>query len=186
MILQEKNYIKKQKKKYLIHSCIWTVVVFVLFGVGLLLTGTRSNYFTISACVMAIVAALFISRFISFSRFKDGDETRACLLEAMKGNYQIFHSGIIIDASGTSYFEHIVLTSKSIYLIAYDEAKMKKYQLWAEKCLINKGIPTKSIHFLVALNEISMKNIAHRIEKDACVTNEKLEEYSKILNEILM
>lgn len=186
MILQEKNYIKKQKKKYLIHSCIWTVVVFVLFGLGLLLTGTRSNYFTISACVIAIVAALFISRFISFNRFKDGDETRACILEAMKGNYQIFHSGIIIISGKTFCFEHIVLTSKGIYLIAYDKEKVKKHQLWIEKGLISKGISAKNIHFLMAPNEVCMKNIALRIEKDTGVMNEKLEEYSKILNEILM
>lgn len=186
MILQETNYIKKQKKKYLIHSCIWTAVVCVLFALGILLTKTRSNYFTISACVMAIVAALFISRFISFSRFKDGDEEVACLLNRMKGSYQIFHSGIIIDASGTSYFEHIVVTSRSVYLIGYDEAKVRKNRLAAEKSLVNKGIPAQCIHFLIAKNKVQMKNIALRIEKDACVTNEKLEEYSKMINEILM
>lgn len=186
MILQEKNYIRQQKKRYLIHSCIWTGIVFVLFGLGLHLTKTRSNYFTISACVVAIVAALFISRFISFNRFKDGDEAKAGLLEKMKGSYQIFHSGIITTTSGTSYFEHIVVTSRSIYLISYDEEKMKKYRLAAEKSLVNKGISVKSIHFLVAKNEVQMKNITLRIEKDACVTGGKLEEYSKMINEILM
>ena len=186
MILQEKTYIKKQKKKYLIHSCIWTVIVFVLFGLGLLFTKTRSNYFTISACVMAIVAALFISRFISFSRFKDGDEAKACILETMKGCCQIFHSGIIIDDAGTSYFEHIVVTSRGVYLIGYDEAKMKKYRSATERSLVNKGIPAKCIHFLIVRNEVQMKNIALRIEKDACITNGKLEEYSKMINEILM
>ena len=186
MILQEKNYIRKQKKKYLIHSCIWTGMVLILFGLGMFLTQTRSNYFTISACIMAIVASLFIARLISFNRFKDGDEAKAHILEAMKGSYEIFHSGIIIDATSTSYFEHIVVTSRNIYLIGYNEEKVKKNRLATEKYLVTKGIPAQCIHFLVAKNEVQIKNIALKIERDACVTNGKLEEYSKMINEILM
>lgn len=186
MILQEKHYIKKQKKKYTLHACLWTAVVLILFGTGLLLTGTRSNLFTISACVMAIVAALFITRLISFSRFKDGDEKMGQVLEAMKGSYHLYHSGILLDTKGTVYFEHIVVTAQNIYLITYEEKTSKKGCSWVIERLSSQGVPSKNIHFVVIKNETQMKGLAHRIEKDACYTSEKLDNYSKIMNETLM
>ena len=64
MVLQEKNYIAKQKKKYFIWGMCLTLLVFGIFGVGLWLTKTRANLFTVSACVIAIGAALFITRWI--------------------------------------------------------------------------------------------------------------------------
>lgn len=186
MILQEKDYIKRQKKKYSIHACIWTIIVFILFGIGVLLTGTRSNLFTISACLMAIVAALFITRLISFNRFKDGNEELVRYLEGMKGDYHLFHSGIVLDAKGTSYFEHIVVTSRNIYFISYDEQVVKKNRLRIEENMVSKGLSSKHIHLLVVSNEKQMKNIVHRIEKDAVYLDGKLEEYSKIISETLM
>lgn len=186
MVLQEKSYISKQKKKYMMHSCIWTAVVFMLFGAGLLLTGTRSNYFTVSACIMAIVAALFITRFISYNRFKAGEAAKAEILEQMKGDYHLFHSGIILDSRGTAYFEHLVVTARNVYLISYEGIKTKGQYRWLQETLSQKGIPVKSLHFLLAENEQQMKSIARIIEKDACFTDEKLDTYSKIISETLM
>ncbi|MBE6022365.1 MAG: hypothetical protein E7231_03910 [Cellulosilyticum sp.] len=166
MILQEKNYIGKQKKKYLIQSMIWTILVLGIFITGLCLTGTRSNLFTVMACLLAIVASLFITRFISFNRYKDGDEERAKLLESMQGNYHIYHSSIIPCLQGTAYFEHMIVTAKRIYFIAYTKEQVEKYRTHVEEVLGARGISSKDLCFLVASDSKQMDHHKKRIEKE--------------------
>ena len=206
MILQEKNYIEQQKKKYLIRGVLWTMVVLSIFGIGLLLTGTRANLFTVSACLFAIVASLFITRYISFSRYKDGDLKRAQLLENMQGRYHIYHSCIIPYTKGTAYFEHMVVTAEKIYFIAYTKEQVQKYRLCVEEGLGAKGIGPKRLCFLVAKDDYQMESHMKRIEKETVTSHqqeakllegqlaesekspleEALESYSKKASEILM
>ncbi len=186
MIVQGCHYIEEQKKKYLKHTLIWTAVVAVLFGIGLFLAGKRENYFTVIAGVLVLGIALNLSRYIGFRKFKDGKEVSAKILEGMKGSYDLFHSAIIPDARGTAFFEHIVVTSRSMYFISESSEMIKKYRLCLENKLASKGIPMKSIHFVHVDNEVQIKNLAIKIEKDACYTNEKLGEYTKVINDLLM
>lgn len=186
MVLQEKNYIKKQKNKYLKGAIIWTILVIGVYATGMILIGSRASYFTVFAGVLVVGAALNITRFIGYGKFHDGDEAMAQILENMKGSYDIFHSAVIPDNRGTAYFEHIVITSRSIYLITYDEVKLKKFRLWLENKLASKGIPMKHIHIMAIKDSVAMKNLAIRIEKDACYTSNEQEEYTKIINSMLM
>ncbi|MBQ1274751.1 MAG: hypothetical protein U0L26_14150 [Cellulosilyticum sp.] len=189
MILQEKDYIHKKKKKYLILSIIWTSMVIAIFIVGLVLTGTRANLFTVSACLLAIVASLFITRCISFGRYKDGDKERAKMLEDLKGNMHIYHSGIVPYDKGTAYFEHILVTTEKIYFIAYTKEQVEKYGKWVQEVLGGKGISSKQIKFLVAQDKDQMKKHTDRIEKELenCDTQKNpIDVYSNKINEILM
>ena len=193
MILQEKNYIAQQKKKYLMYSVIWTIIVFALFGIGLLLTKTRANLFTVSACLMAVVAALFITRWISFSRYRDGDYERAELLEKMEGNYHIYHSAIIPLAKDVARFEHIIITENKIYFIAYTKAQVVQQREAVQELLANNGIASQYLCFLVAQDVNQMKQHTNRIKKEMENSNpsketipNKLELYSKKISETLM
>lgn len=191
MILQEKNYIHNQKKKYLLLSCVWTVIVLVIFITGLLLTGTRANLFTVSACLIAIVASLFITRFISFSRYKDADNERAEVLEHMEGQYHLYHSALIPYEKGVAFFEHIIVTSKRIYFIAYTKEQVEQYREWVQELMSVRGVATKYLQFFTAKDVAQMKNHRSRIENEIIEDqNEEastaLETYSKKINEILM
>lgn len=193
MILQEKNYITKQRKKYLIYSVIWTIIVFVLFVAGFLLTNTRKNLFTVSACLMAIVASLYITRCISFSRYKDGDSERAELLEKMGGDYHIYHSAIIPLEKETARFEHIIVSETKIYFIAYTKAQVTKQREAIQTLLAHWGIAPQHLCFLVAQDVSQMKQHTNRIKKDMENNHSlqessasKLDVYSKKISEILM
>lgn len=186
MVVQEKDYVEKQKKKYFKGLAIWTLAVLGVFFVGIFAFGSRKNYGTVVAGVLVLGMALNLSRYIGFSRFKDGNKEYAEILEGMKGTYNLFHSAIIPDTRGTSFFEHIVVTSRSIYVINYDANQFKKTRLALENKLQNKGIEIKQIHCVTVNSPVEVKNLALKIEKDACFTDPKIEEYTRIINELLM
>lgn len=186
MILQEKDYIKKQKAKYLKGTLFWTALVICIFVCGLMIMKKRESYFTVFAGVLVIGAALNVTRLIGFGKYKDGDVACAEILEGMKGSYDLFHSAIIPDTRGTTFFEHIVITSKSLYFITYSEECVKKNRLWLENKMESKGIAIKNVHVVKASNEREMKNLAVRIERDACYTSGKQNEYTTIINGMLM
>lgn len=186
MIKQEKDYIKKQKKKYSIYTLIWTLVVLGTFGIGIWITGDRANIFTIIAGFLVIGLALSLSRLCVYLKFKDGNAAYGTLLETMKGNYSLFHSCVIPDARTTVLIEHIVVTSRSIYFLVYDEEVLKKNRLWLENRLKAKGVALKQIHFVKLDHENSVKNTMVKIEKDACYTSESLAEYTQLIQELIM
>ena len=197
MVKQEKNYIKRQKKKYLLAGIIWSIIVLIIFGTGLLLTKTRANLFTVFACVIAIVASLFITRFISFCRYHDCDEACAESLESMSGDYALYHSAIIPSNKGTAYFEHVAVTSQAIYFISYTKEQVMQYRTWIIEGLGSKGIGASHVHFIVAKDLKQMEQHVTRLQKtildhpnsvhtDQAEEKGRLEEYSNRMNEILM
>lgn len=186
MVAQGCHYVQEQKKKYLGRTLIWMAIVALLFFTGLFLEGKRENYFTVIAGVLVLGIALNLSRYIGFRKFKDGKEEVAKLLEDMNGSYHLFHSAIIPDTRGTAFFEHIVVTSRSIYFISQSAEMIKKYRLELENKLISKGISMKAIYFMPIENEEQVKNLIVEIEKDAYYTDENLGEYAKLINDLLM
>ncbi|MDF2613581.1 MAG: hypothetical protein K0S71_1367 [Clostridia bacterium] len=186
MIKQEKDYIARRKKKFLSMSLVWAGVVLVIFIAGLMLTKSRNNYFTLMAAIFVLPLAQNITRFISFNRFKDPDPEFASVLEQMKGSYQIFHSAIIPDTMGTILFEHLIVTSKSIYFLSYNKNSIDTNSGWIQNRLSAKGIPLKQIHFIHIASINNIKNTALKIEKDACYTSEILDQNTKVIETMLM
>lgn len=186
MIIQEKNYIDKQKKKYLKGTFLWLFIIAAVYCAGLLITRTRGSFFTVFSGVLVIGAALNFTRLIGYGKYKDGHLEWATRLEQMKGGYDLFHSCIMPDTRGTYYFEHIIVTSRSIYLLSYEDTMIKRGRLGLENKLMSKGIPNKSIHIVAVHNEGEVKALCSKIERDACFTSTKKDEYTTIINEMLM
>lgn len=186
MVIQGCHYVREQKKKYLTHTLIWLIVVAILFISGLLLVGKRENYFTVVAGVLVLGLALNLSRYIGFRKFKDGREEEAQLLEEMKGSYHLIHSAIIPDTKGTAFFEHIIVTSKRIYLISYSKEMIKQYRLQLTNKLMTKGIALRSLSFITIEDKEELKDLILEIEEDAYVTDQNLEENARIINDLLM
>lgn len=186
MIQQEKDYIARKKKKYLTQTIIWSLGVACIFLIGLIVMGNRESYFTVFAGVMVMGVALNLSRWIGYRRFQDGNVLYAQSLEEMKGSYILFHSAIIPDVNITAYFEHIIVTTKNIYILSYDEERIKKHRIWLENKLQSKGLELKQIHFILLNSLDGVKNIVEQVEKDTCSVDEELKENAKIINDLLM
>ncbi|PHV71819.1 hypothetical protein CS063_04485 [Sporanaerobium hydrogeniformans] len=186
MIRQAKNYIQKQKKKYLLWTIVWGLLMASVFAIGILVTKNRGNYFTLVAGLLILPMAINFTRLTSFIRFKDGQESDAKLLEGMKGSYILFHSAIIPDTRTTVLFEHIVVTARSIYFLTTRKEIVAKNKEWIKQRLMAKGLEEKALHF-VCLNESNtLKNTVNKMEKDACYTGENLENYAHIIQGMLM
>lgn len=186
MVEQGCHYVQEQKNKYLVRTLIWMAIVALIFCTGLLLEGKRENYFTVIAGVLVLGIALNLSRYIGFRKFKDGKEEEARLLEEIRGHYHLVHSAIIPDTRETAFFEHIIVTSRRIYFIGYSTEMIKKYRLPLEKKLMSKGIGIKSLCFIAVENKEQLKDLIIEIEEDAYDTDKNLEEYAKIINDLLM
>lgn len=186
MVKQEKDYLKQQKKKYLRYTIYWTIGVLAVFVIGIAITGERANYFTLASGLLVVGLALHFSRFMAYRKFKDGDEDYSNYLEGMKGDYNIIHSAVIPDVRATLLVEHIVVTSRNIYFLCYNEQMLKHNRLALENRLLAKGISLKAIQFVKVDTMNALKNIALKIEKDAYFASEALEEKTQIVQELLM
>lgn len=186
MVIQEKDYLKKRKRSYLKASGCWVALMGAIFITGLVVTKSRNSYFTVFSGVIAIGAALNLTKLIGILKYKDGSKEYAEYLEEMKGNYNIFHSSLIPNAQGIIYFEHIVVTSKRIYFITYQETCMKKNRLEIENRMMAKGIESKNIQVIWIKDKMAMKELVRHIEKDETYESNKKDEYTTIINGMLM
>ncbi|MDF2877809.1 MAG: hypothetical protein K0S30_905, partial [Clostridia bacterium] len=77
-------------------------------------------------------------------------------------------------------------TSRNIYFLTAAKERIEKHGSWLKNRLAAKGIDSKQVHF-VHIDQINaVKNIALKIEKDACYTSELLEQNSNIFKDMLM
>lgn len=186
MIKQEINYISKKKKKFLMMTLLWTTIVLCVFITGLVITGTRSTYFTLVATLFVLPLVQNMTRYIAFYRFKDPSIEYASILEQMQGNYQLFHGVIMPDDHTTVFFEHLIITSEKLYFLTYDKEIIQKYQSFFENKLLNKGIDPKNIHFVEIADLKSLNVIISQIEKQINKGSDGLENYSKLLEAMMM
>ncbi len=64
------GYLDHKRKSFWIKALINLLLIIVLFAVGLLLTKTKSNYFTVMAVLMTIPLAYFITGLVSIGSFR--------------------------------------------------------------------------------------------------------------------
>lgn len=185
MVLQQSNYISKQKKKYLIHSCIWTVVVFATFGIGICVAHTRANLFTISACLFAIVAALFITRWIGFNQYKECNSEWAKELEESFKEGTLFNCSILIQAKEVAYFEHILMLDEDIYFITYNEDE-KKLKPWLISYLRSQGVKEGTLHLVNITSDSKFNHFITKLKRKNLNKNQIATYDSKIIHDILM
>ncbi|WP_069998157.1 hypothetical protein [Cellulosilyticum sp. I15G10I2] len=186
MIKQEINYITQRKNKFLKMSLIWAAVIIVIYVAGFILIKTRSSYFTLIAALFVLPFSQNIVRFISFNRFKDAPYEFGAILEGMRGSYNLFHSAIIPDNEATILFEHLIITSTSIYFLTYDPSILAKHRCWLENRLSAKGVAFKDLYFISVTDINSLKKAAFKIEKDAGYRSDVLDQNTKIIEAMLM
>ena len=186
MVAQKYGYILAQKRKYLKHTLIWGIIVTVIFFTGLVILKKRETYFTVMAGVMVMGIALNLSRYIGYSRFKEGNSEYVDIFDEVKAEYYIFHSAIIPCSSETAFFENIIVTSSHIYFISEVSQRSDRYRLVLENALKNKGIALESICFYSVENISEAETIRLQIEKDSTTNLPKLEEHKRIVENLLM
>lgn len=186
MIKQEKDYVKNKKKSYLKKSVLWGLCVIAIFGFSWYFTKQRANYFSLIAAVLVLPLALNLTRYISFRRFKDPDIEESKILDRMKGSYALYHSAIIPDTRETAYFAHLIITSRSIFILSDNKEGLQKSKIWVTQRFNSKGIELKNIHFIETNGIKSIKNAALKIEKDACYTSQELENRIAVIEAMLL
>lgn len=185
MIKQRKDYIAYRKKQFVIKIIISTLSIIILLAVGSALTHERANLFTILAGLTVIPLAQNLTRYLSFSRYKDPKRIYCEKLENLTGNLAIYHSAIIPCESHTLYAEHIVLTADNMYILCSKEKDIKANQTHLISRMKTKGIAVKNIHMVQVDSEQSYQTLCKKLQKEAANDN-SLDEKSKIIEGILM
>ncbi|MHC1747776.1 MAG: hypothetical protein AB9856_05200 [Cellulosilyticaceae bacterium] len=186
MVKQDRQYVENKKKSFLKKTILWGSSVILIFGLSWYFTGKRANYFSLIAAALVIPLALNMTRYISFRRFKDPKVEEAKILDHMKGSYALYHSAIIPDTRETVYFSHLIITSRSIFLLTDCKETLQKSKNWVTERLNAKGFELKSIHFIETSGVKSIKNAALKIEKDACYTSQELDNRTAIIEAMLL
>ena len=187
MIKQCKTYAADKQSYYLKRVCLWTIVMLGIFFIGILITGSKANYFTVAAGVIVMAVALYLSRYIGFKHFKDGHAQWAQIMEDESSDYAVFHSAIIPNEKYTAYFEHVILTGNAFYFLTYDEKMIQKAHIDLENKLVNKGIDYAQILFFVLKDEADVKKVMETIKQNTpTVESAEIERQIRIINDLLM
>lgn len=187
MVKQSKTYIAEQQSHYLKRVFLWTAVMLVIFFMGIFITGSKSNYFTVAAGVLVMAVALYLSRYIGFKHFKDGHAKWAEIIENEGKDYGIIHSAIMPNEKYSAYFEHIVLTGRAFYFLTYNEKMIQKAHIDLENKLVNKGIDYTQVSFLVLKDEADVIKVMKMIKQNTpTVESAEVEAQIQIINDLLM
>lgn len=187
MVKREKDYLKKQKGKYLKGTLIWLIVMFSIFGLGYLLNKTRNNVFTVIAALFVLPVAQDITKLIAILKFNDPDTKTSEMLEDIKGEYNVFHSVLVPDQSSIYYYDHILVTGNKIYCIIDSATNIPKRKAVFEKKIKAKGIPLKTVIYIENDKTRAKGNIFKKIERNAEVSNkENLNEYTQLIAQMMM
>jgi len=187
MIIREKNYLKNKKKKFLIATIIWFVIMITIFIIGYILNGTRKNVFTVVAAILVLPVAQYGTQLLAIWKFKDPKIEMSNLFESIKGNYNLFHSALIPDQKEIINFDHIIVTGENIYCIINNHSDITYIKKVFNKKITAKGISLKAITY-IELDKIKNKQkLLYKIEAATIKNNEKnLKEYTQLIAQMMM
>lgn len=186
MVIREKDYLKKTKKKYIKGSIIWFLIMISIFGIGYILNKTRNNVFTIVAAVLVLPVAQYLTKLIGVVKYKDPTVKESLKLESIKGEYNIFHSVIIPNKSSTMFLDHIIVTENKIFCFLSQEHNKEK------KDFINKskvkGIDSNQLEFFNIDNIENIGNIIRKVEKHTYNNKDdkRLSNNTRIIDQMMM
>jgi hypothetical protein len=145
-IIQSARYIKNEQKKYFIFTGGVLVLIFGIFLIGFLLTGSRHNLFTMGAAVLTLVAAQTGTRLSKFLQYRDGEKGHADLLGKLPDPYIIWNSMILTDGKGTAFFPHVAIHEQYIvcFLDGYSQNNANSQKV-LERMLERKGLKDSAI-----------------------------------------
>lgn len=187
MVIRDNNYLKNKKKKYLIGTFIWLIIMFSIFFTGLILNKTRNNIFTVIAAVLVLPAAQYSTQLFAILKFKDADSEMSNKLEVIKGEYSIFHSVIIPDLKGMINFEHVIVTGEKIYCIIDQDKDITLLKESFNKKIEAKGIPLNMVKYVEVTKLKNIDKLLRQIEASAKVNNqENQKEYTKLIAQMMM
>ncbi len=187
MIKREKNYLSKIKKKYMVGTIIWLIIMFSVFGTGYFLNKSRNNLFTVVAAVLVLPAAQYITQLFALWKYNDPDLETSEALDEITGHYSVFHGVLVPDRSIILYFDHILVTGSKIYCIIDNATDLLKTEEVFNKKLTAKGIPLKTVVYIDQKKTKDMGNLFKTIQKSAAIENEAtLNEYTQIITQMMM
>ena len=186
MVKREKDYLKKQKKKYLRGTIIWLIIMLSIFSLGYFLNRTRNNIFTVIAALFVLPVAQDMTKLIAILKFNDPDAEISKRLEEIKGDYSLFHGILVPDQSSVYYYDHILVTGSKIYCIIDSATNIAKKKEVFEKKIKAKGIPLKTVIYIENYKTKTKGNMFKKIERNVEISNENLNEYTQLIAQMMM
>lgn len=187
MIIREKDYIAKTKKKYTIGSLIWLTVMFSVFALGYFLNNTRNNIFTVVAAVLVLPAAQYLTLLFGLWQYKDPDPKTSEQLALIEGQYSLFHSVLVPHRANILYFDHIFVTGSKIYCIIDNATDLSNTQRIFNQKIKAKGIPLEALEYVDQAKVKNMGNIFKKIRISVARENEEnLNEYTQLIKQMMM
>ncbi len=133
----------------------------IIFLIGIMITKTNKNLFTVIAALFTLVIAQYGVQFFSIINFKDGNEAIATALRNLPEDFIVWNSALLGDQIGMTVINHIIITDKDVICL-YDEASKnsKKNIDTMKRIANNKGLEEK-----VKFIKIEENNLDEYIEK---------------------
>lgn len=187
MIIQEKNYLKNKKIKFLKGTVIWFIIMITIFIVGYVLNGTRKNIFTVLAAILVLPVAQYATQLLTIWKFQDPEKEISELFESIQGNYNLFHSVLIPDKKEIINFDHIIVTGENIYCIINKHPDIAYIKKLFNTKIVAKGIPLKTMMYIELDKVKNKQKLLTKIEVATRRENEKnLKEYTQLIAQMMM
>jgi hypothetical protein len=169
-VIQEADYIKKRKLKYFTRTAISLSIMLGIFILGLILTKTRNNIFTLVAILFTLVVAQNGVQYISIIPFKDGSREVAKQLESLPHAYIVWNSALFGDSKGMTSIDHVLISDQHIYCILDKEHKNTSKNIETMKRIAKqKGLKDKVIFIQGAKGELNqlLKRLENKEVRDS-------------------
>lgn len=112
------GYIKHQRTKNLRNALICIIGVITAYFMSVYLELKTTYYLTILSALLILPSALFLTKFILYSKYKPGSETFYKRLSTISKQLLVICDLIVVRGKKTVYFEFVVLTDKEIIVLS--------------------------------------------------------------------
>lgn len=159
-IIHEKDYIQKQKLKYIVLSSIFLIIILIFYTLYIINSKSAlKNYFIVLGALFAVPAGISITRYILFFKYKDCNSKIADELSTLPSYCYIINNALFTNGNKNKFIDNIVIINNNIICIVDSS---KKYSLEAvnllDSILKTKGIDYKLVNMSLDKYNLSILN----------------------------
>lgn len=121
------GYLDKKRKSGMIKVVVNLLVIIIIFVVGLLLTKTKSNYFTVAAVLLTIPLAYFITGLAAIGSFRSLSGEKMQEFAAVTGTNAVTAYDLLLTVKEKQLYAGAVLFT-SAEVVLYTEKVKKLYE----------------------------------------------------------
>lgn len=113
------GYIDGVKKRNFRFGITGMAAMFMVYLIGLMVTGTNASYATLAAVLMALPAAQMLTRYLSLRRYKSLDPAFGKAMEAR--GVQAYYEMVVVYGKKTFYVESAAISPEGLEILTKDK-----------------------------------------------------------------